>query len=156
MRLAATDKRRTFMRVLRPVLIMLALALSTAAIAEDFDGSKPLQCTANKGHDCLPDKNQCSRLKPEGDKPPVFGIDFANKQVRSPFRTELLTVLYTTINKDSLVLQGADLQNAWSLLINQTTGVMRAAIADRKGAYVVFGQCKVADAAAMSAPPASN
>lgn len=144
------------MRVLRPASIVLALGLSTGAVAQEFDGSVPLQCTADRGHDCLPDKRSCGRLKPEGDKLPVFGIDFAKKEIRSPFRTELLTVLYTTTNKDSLVLQGADLQNAWSLLINKTTGVMRAAIADRKGVYVVFGQCKTADAAAMAPASSTN
>jgi hypothetical protein len=144
------------MRVLRPAFLVVALAVCSLAAAEEFDGSKPLQCTAEKGHDCLPDQRSCGRLKPEGDKLPVFGIDFAKKEIRSPFRTELLTVLYTTTNKDSLVLQGADLQNAWSLLINKTTGVMRAAIADRKGAYVVFGQCKTADAAAMTPASSTN
>jgi hypothetical protein len=132
------------MSVLRPASIVLALLLSTVAVAQEFDGSVPLDCTATKGHDCLPDKNQCSRLKPEGDQLPVFGIDFANKQIRSPFRTALLDVLYTTTNQDSLVLQGADLQMAWSALINMKTGVIRIAVADRKGVYVVFGQCKVA------------
>jgi hypothetical protein len=138
------------MRVLRPATIVLALLLSTLAVAEEFDGSVPLECTVTKGHDCLPDKNQCSRMKPEGDELPVFGIDFANKQIRSPFRTSLLEVLYTTINKDSLVLQGADLQMAWSAQINMTTGVIRVAIADRKGVLVAFGQCKVAAAPAQS------
>ncbi len=145
------------MRLLRPASIVLALALSSVAVAEEFDGSVPLQCTAQKGHDCLPDENQCNRLKPEGDKEPVFGIDVANKQIRSPFRTELLSILYTTSNKDSLVLQGADLQFAWSALIHKTSGALRLAVADRKGAYVVFGQCKVADAQAMeSAQPSSD
>lgn len=132
------------MRVLRSASIALALSLSTVAVAQEFDGAVPLDCTLTKAHDCMPDKNQCNRMKPEGDELPVFGIDFASKQIRSPFRTSLLEVLYTTTNQDSLVLQGADLQNAWSALINMKTGVIRVAIADRKGAIVAFGQCKVA------------
>jgi len=71
-------------------------------------------------------------------------IDAAKKQVRSPFRTAMLAILYTTTNRESLVLQGADLQFAWSAVINQTTGALTVTVADRKGAYVVFGQCKVA------------
>jgi hypothetical protein len=145
------------MRVLRPVSIALALALSTVAVAEDFDGSVPLQCTVSKAFDCLPEGNKCNRMKPEDNKLPVFGIDAANKQIRSPFRTELLSVLYTTSNADSLVLQGADLQFAWSALIHKTTGLLRVAIADRKGTMVAFGQCKKGDASAMSsAQPPSN
>jgi hypothetical protein len=76
----------------------------------------------------------------------VLGIDVANKQVRSPCRTALLSILHTTSNRESLVLQGADLQFAWSALIHRTTGAMTISIADRKGAYVIFGQCKLAPA----------
>ena len=137
------------MRVLRPASIVLALALSTGAVAEEFDGSVPLQCTVDKAFDCLPTGNKCNRMKPEDNKLPVFGIDVASKQIRSPFRTELLSVLYTTSNADSLVLQGADLQFAWSALIHKTSGLLRVAIADRKGTMVAFGQCKKADASAM-------
>lgn len=132
------------MSALRSVSIILAMSFATVTAAEEFDGSVPLECTAVKGHDCLPTENQCNRLKPESDQPPVFGIDAAKKEIRSPFRTSLLPILYTTTNRDSLVLQGADLQFAWSALINKTTGALTISVADRKGAYVVFGQCKVA------------
>lgn len=131
------------MRSLQPVSIVLALSMVTVAAAGDFDGSVPLTCTAEQGHDCLPTEAACSRLKPETDIAPVFGIDFAKKEVRSPYRTALLPVLHTTTNKDSLVLQGADLQFAWSTLIDRKTGALTVTVADNKGAYVAFGQCKV-------------
>ncbi len=140
------------MRVLRPASIALALTLSTVAVAQDFDGSVPLQCKVEKAFDCLPDGNKCNRMKPEDGQLPVFGIDVANKQIRSPFRTNVLSVLYTTTNADSLVLQGADLQFAWSALIHKTTGLLRVAIADRKGTIVAFGKCEKGDAASMAAP----
>ena len=127
--------------------VLFGLMLATAAAAEDFDGSKPMECTALKGHDCLADKNQCSKLKPEGDKAPVLKIDVAAKQVRSPYRTDLLPIGNVTSNEESLVLQGTNLQFAWSALINRATGAMTLAIGDRKGAYVIFGQCKLAAAA---------
>lgn len=134
------------MRVLRSVSILLAMALATVAAAEEFDGSVPLVCTADKGHDCLPTEDQCSRLKPETDTEPVFEINFAKKEVRSPFRTAILPVLHTDTNPDSLVLQGAQLLIAWSALIDRKTGALTVSIADSKGAYVAFGQCKVAQA----------
>jgi len=133
------------MSTLRSLSIILAMSLATTiACAADFDGSKPLECTAIKGHDCLPTENACGPLKPQSDAPKPFLIDAAKKQVRSPFRTAMLAILYTTTNRESLVLQGADLQFAWSAVINQTTGALTVTVADRKGAYVVFGQCKVA------------
>ena len=48
------------------LISLLLVLLTSVAAAEDFDGSAPMECTALKGHDCLADKNQCSRLKPEG------------------------------------------------------------------------------------------
>jgi hypothetical protein len=123
---------------------VLALALAAAASATAFDGSKPLVCTAERGHDCLPSESQCSPLERETQIEPVFKIDFAGKTVHSPYRTALLKVSTLTDNTESLVLQGADLLFAWSALINKTTGALTVSIADRKGAYVVFGQCKVA------------
>jgi hypothetical protein len=135
------------MRVIRAVPILLGLSLTSIALAEEFDGSVPLQCTATEAHDCLPGQGTaCNPMKPESDKPPVFGIDAAKKQIKSPYRTSLLAILYQTTNKESLVLQGADLQFAWSALINKKSGAMTISIADRKGAYIVFGQCKVAEA----------
>lgn len=134
------------MRALKPVSIVLALFMATVAAAGDFDGLVPLTCTAEKGHDCLPTESACSRLKPETDIAPIYQVDAAKKEIRSPFRTALLKVVHTTLNKDSLVLQGADLTAAWSALIDRKTGALTVALGDSKGAYVVFGQCKVTGA----------
>lgn len=134
------------MRALRSVSIVLGMSLATVAAAEEFDGSVPLVCTAEKAHDCLPAENECSRMKPETDIEPVFEINFAKKEIRSPFRTAILPVLHTNTNQDSLVLQGAQLLIAWSALIDRKTGALTVSIADSKGAYVAFGQCKVAQA----------
>ncbi|HKQ82924.1 MAG TPA: hypothetical protein VJS42_12095 [Steroidobacteraceae bacterium] len=136
------------MRTTRLVSFTLALLASGVTLAQSFDGSVPLECTAQSGHDCLPQAKGCTPLQPESSKPPVLGIDFARKQVRSPFRTTVLNVQHTTQNAESLVLQGADLLFAWSTVINKTTGALTLTIADRKGAYIVFGQCKTAAKAA--------
>jgi hypothetical protein len=70
--------------------------------------------------------------------------------VKSPFRTTTLPIETIDNNEQSLVLQGTDLQFAWSMVIHRTKGTMTLTVADRKGAYVVFGKCRLADA-----PPAS-
>ena len=134
------------MRAHRSASIILMLSFAGAAAASDFDGSAPLVCTAEQAHDCLPTGKTCSHPKAETDIAPVFGIDFAKKEVRSPYRTDLLQVLHTTTNTDSLVLQGADKLFAWSALIDKKTGALTVSIADSKGAYVAFGHCKVAAA----------
>ncbi len=134
------------MSVLRCLAIISTMLMATVAAAADFDGSVPLECAANQGHDCLPGVAQCSALERDSDKDPVIKIDTAKKEIHSPFRTSVLPILYTTTNRESLVLQGADLQFAWSALVNRTSGALTVSIADRKGAYIVFGQCKVAAA----------
>jgi hypothetical protein len=121
-------------------------SFAAVAAAADFDGSVPLVCTAEQANDCMPTAKTCGLVKPETSVAPVFGIDFAKKEVRSPYRTDLLHVLHTTTNADSLVLQGADKLFAWSALIDRKTGALTVSIADSKGAYVAFGHCKVAPA----------
>ena len=122
---------------------MLALVVAAAASPSTFDGSRPLLCRADRGHDCTPGAYDCKVLEaPQPDKPALFHIDFAKKEIRSPFRTTVLTVTHTTDNSESLVLQGADQLLAWSALINKSTGALTVSIADRQGSYVVFARCK--------------
>jgi hypothetical protein len=130
------------MRTLQTISLTLALAACGAVSASPFDGSEPLECLADNGYDCLPGKDRCGRLEPVTKKEPIFHIDFANKQVRSPYRTQRLEVAHTTTNDESLVLQGAHLLFAWSALIHKRTGALKIVVADREGAYVVFGKCK--------------
>jgi hypothetical protein len=73
-------------------------------------------------------------------------IDFAKKEIRSPFRATLLKVVHTTTNRDSIVLQGAEATAAWSALIDRKTGALTVPRGDSQGVYVVFGQCKVTGA----------
>jgi hypothetical protein len=123
----------------------MALAWSVAAIADAIDGTAPLECAAERGHDCLPNQTACSELKRESKKEPVLRIDFAKREVRSPFRTELLRVTHSSDTSESLILQGGEERGfAWSALIKKKTGAFTISIADREGAYVVFGTCKVA------------
>jgi len=125
------------------VSFVLALSFTTASGATTFDGSRPLVCVAEHGHNCLPSQSQCTPLQRETKTVPQFEIDFAGKTVRSPYRTALLHVSAMTVNRESIVLQGNDLLFAWSSLINKTTGALTISVADRQGAYVVFGQCRV-------------
>jgi hypothetical protein len=125
---------------------LAAIALSSlamAAMAEDFDGSKPMICTPVQGHDCLPTEKSCKALEPRLEKANDFGFDIANKVVWSPYRTKNLPIEHVSTNAESLVLQGTTLQLVWSGTIHRKTGRMTIAVTDREGAYVVFGQCKL-------------
>jgi len=130
---------------------MFALFAAETVLAGPLNGSEPLECLADNGYDCLPGKDSCGPLQTVSKKEPIFRIDFANKQVRSPFRAQMLKVANTTDNGEALVMQGADLLFAWSALINKKTGLLKIAVADREGAYVVFGKCKTVEKPEVSA-----
>ncbi len=130
------------MRALRPYLFLLAISATTCAVAQEFDGSVPLSCKVLSGYDCLPGQASCGKIKPETNIDPVYTINAAAKEVKSPFRTALLKISSTTTNRTSLVLQGTDTAIAWSAQIKMATGEMSIALTDSKGAYVAFGQCK--------------
>src|SRR6478735_7338989 len=129
------------MRAIASAPIALLLAVSATAIAADFDGSVPLSCTAVKANDCLPTGGACQVVKPESSTTPVFSIDFAKKEVRSPFRTTALVVQHSSDSEKSLVLQGTDRPTAWTARIDKTTSATTTAVPDGKGALVAFGQC---------------
>jgi len=129
------------MRTFQITLATLAISFATAAASGDFDGAVPLTCTVKQIHDCLAAKSSCALTVPENTSTSIVGIDFAKKQIRSPYRKALLPVLIATTNPDSLVLQGGDQFIAWSGLVDRKTGALTVALADREGAYVYFGTC---------------
>src|SRR5215203_1366642 len=103
---------------------MLALVVAAAASPSTFDGSRPLLCRADRGHDCTPGAYDCKVLEPpQPDKPALFHIDFAKKEIRSPFRTTVLTVTHTTDNSGMTLYPGFE-TGAESLLLGP--GLLRS------------------------------
>jgi hypothetical protein len=137
----------TSMKLMRRAILAMGLAISSVAAAADIDGTVPLTCTPSAGFDCSSEK-ACGKLKPESPPPPggfKMDIDFANKIIKTPYhQTNLLPVQNTAINADQLILQGASDKFAWSSVVLRKSGKITITIADLKGAYVIFGQCKVA------------
>jgi hypothetical protein len=137
---------------------LLSIALLSAAsafAADEFNGSQPMACKPQAGHDCLPTENACSRLKPEAGKDLTLHIDVAKMSLKTPYRNDTLPIQSFGFNEESLVMQGTSLQLVWSATVHRTTGKLIMAIADRKGAYVIFGQCALAGAK-QAAKPQSN
>ena len=130
---------------MRRYIPFVVLVCSAAASAAEIDGTVPLECTAERGHDCLPTKESCGPLERASKQAPVLRIDFAKGEVHSPFRTEVLRVTHSTTTKEALILQGGEERGfAWTALVKKKTGAFTVAIADREGAYVVFGTCRIA------------
>jgi hypothetical protein len=127
------------------LILGLGVIVSGVAGAADLDGSTALSCTGVSGYSCDPAK-ACSKVKPEGDKAPVVLIDPANKTVKTPYRTDRLPIANSATNNEQLQYQGTSEKFAWSAIVNRSTGKVTITIADRVGAYVIFGQCKAAGA----------
>lgn len=126
------------------VVLALGLASSAVAVAADFDGSAPLSCTGLEGYSCEAGK-ACSKVKPESNSPPVVKIDLGNKTIKTPYRTDLLPIANSALNNEQLQLQGTSEKFAWSAVVKRASGKVTVTIADRMGAYVIFGQCKAGD-----------
>jgi hypothetical protein len=137
-------KKENSMKVARGTVLVVGLAFSAIAGAVDFDGSVPLKCTGLAGHDCDPAKAQCGKLKPETKITPEITIDFGAKTIKTPYRTTLLPIENSKLTDEQLQLQGND-KFPWSAVVNRKTGKLTITIADRVGAYVIFGQCKAAN-----------
>ncbi len=137
------------MKLLHRLVFIALVSVMGVAVAEDFDGARPFHCTPQEGHDCLPGQKECKPLEPRLEKVTDFGFDFAKKQIWSPYRNATLPLQHVTTNAQSLVMQGTTLEVAFSGTVNRKTGRMTMVIADREGAYIVFGQCKTG---AMPAP----
>ena len=124
------------------LVLAFGLVFSAIAGAADFDGTAPLACTGLAGYSCDPDK-ACGKVKPESNVPPVVTIDPGNKTVQTPYRTDLLPIANSVLNNEQLQLQGTSEKFAWSAIVNRKSGKVTVTIADRVGAYVIFGQCKI-------------
>jgi len=133
---------------MRRLILGLGVMISTAAGAADLDGSIALSCTGVSGYSCDPGR-ACSEVKPESKTAPVVLIDPPNKTVKTPYRTDLLPIANSATNNEQLQFQGTSAKFAWSAIVNRNTGKVTITIADRLGAYVIFGQCKPAEASSQ-------
>jgi hypothetical protein len=127
---------------LLPVALLSVVGAAVAA-DEPFNGTQPMVCEPQTGHDCLPTEKSCKPLKGEPGKELKLHIDVQNMKLRTPFRTADLPIQSFSYNAKSLVLQGTASEQVWSATVHRTTGRLTVVIADREGAYVVFGQCKL-------------
>jgi hypothetical protein len=134
------------------VLSLALLWTATASAAEGFDGSRPMDCKPLQVHDCLPTEKTCTPPKPEPGKDETMHVDIASMSVKTPFRNDTLPIASYEFNRESLVMQGTSLEFVWSATIHRTNGKLIITIADREGAYVIFGQCALAGAKPPATP----
>jgi hypothetical protein len=125
--------------ILNVPVAALALALSPLAPAGDFDGSKPLICAPVEATACASGDGCASGIPDDFGAPAFMRIDFQQKQIVGPKRASAIRFMEAT--EHQLLLQGTELGHAWSMAIDAASGRMAVTMADRHGAFVVFGAC---------------
>ena len=111
------------------------------ALASDFDGSRVLICAPVQAFDCAAGEDCGKGLPEEVGAPAFMRIDVPNKAVIGPKRTS--PILLVDKSDGQLVLQGTELGYGWVIALDQETGKMTATLANREGAFVLFGSCMV-------------
>jgi hypothetical protein len=121
---------------------LLAVALSAAAVsavAADFDGSKPLICSAIESQDCTVGTDCLRGLAEDINAPQFIRLDFAKKMMSAHGRS---TAMKNFVRGDGmLVMQGFENKRAFSITVSQQTGKLVGAIATDEAGYVIFGAC---------------
>ncbi len=132
-------------RVKWMVLGLLCIFMMTqTAVAEDFDGSKPLLCSVIETFECGPG-GECQRGTAESIGIPQFlKISFNDKMISStPEGGQLRTTKIKNIERadGKLILQGVQNGRAWSMVMIETTGKITLSASDDQAGFIVFGAC---------------
>ena len=124
-------------------LAVASLSFALAAAASDFDGSKTLLCAPGEAVECMP-RGDCQQRSPDEVGIPRFiTVDFRGKRLSgNTANGEQHTPIQNVRSVDGKqILQGAEGGRGWSLVIDEQTGDMSAAVADQSAGFLLFGAC---------------
>lgn len=127
---------------------LIALLLGSAVCADDLSGSKEFLCTVSRAMLCF-ENGECFPVQPwEIDMPQFVIVDTGKKRISTPRGSEnpRTTELDVVLRENgSIVLQGVDIGRAFSIVIDESTGLLSAAIARDGFSVSAFGACTDAD-----------
>ena len=129
------------------LFMILGLAVSSAAAAADFDGSRNLLCVATDATQCE-GAGDCGRVAVEEINLPRFvNVEFKQKRLRGTMlggeeHTTAIQNVQTPADGRT-ILQGAENGRGWSMTIDPITGDMSVAIAGDDIGFILFGVCTV-------------
>jgi hypothetical protein len=124
-------------------IVLCAVAPGPAGAAE-LDGSAPILCALMGVTEC--DRwGLCEGI--EGTSmglPPFVRVNVGGKALEPLDGSGRKTAIHSSMlvkEPARLILQGGEQGRAWSVVIDQKTGEMTAAIADHDGGFLIAGAC---------------
>jgi hypothetical protein len=124
-------------------LMVISSAPHPAGAAGKYDGSVPLLCAAMLVTECEAD-GLCQRRSAENvNLPSVFRVDAKGMKVRNleAEKGRESTIQGVAHANGKLVVNGADGERGWILVIHEDTGKMSGVVSGDGEGFVVFGQC---------------
>ena len=127
------------------LVVALLVAPLGVSLATDFDGSEKLRCVPTDASECS-GAGECKRVTVEEiNIPRWITVDFKKKKLSgtdSDSEQEATAIENVRAADGQTILQGAENGRAWSIVIDQMTGDMTAAIAGDETGFVLFGVCQ--------------
>jgi hypothetical protein len=126
------------------LLALVTMMAPAAAIAADFDGSRPLLVAIIDVIECHPG-GDCEKVSPQEARLPRFlEIEFDKQEIseigdaKEERRTEIQSM---TQHEGLLILQGAQNGRGWTVNITEANGDAVITVSDPLSGFVVFGAC---------------
>lgn len=133
-------------RLIAPVCLALLVIASDAALAGDFDGSKPLVCASIHATECGAETQECVSGAPWLINFPVFTeVDFKAKTLSTTrhHENERVSEIEEVHRMPSgyLSIQGKDGEYSWNAMISEESGAMTLTVSGAHVGFIVFGAC---------------
>lgn len=121
------------------ILCLSACLGPAAALAADFDGTRPLICAPAAASEVRAGEKVDTARPSDIGAPSFLRVDFARKTIAGPKR--VTPIRHIEKSEGQILLQGTELGFGWSLALDQELGEMTLTFVDRFGAVVLSGSC---------------
>ena len=135
---------KAFASVAAAIAVMaMGMAPYRADAAGKYDGSAPFLCAAMSVTECEAE-GRCQRRSAENvNLPSLFRVDVKAMKVRNLEAEKGRESPIQNVGhaNGKLLLNGADGERGWIVLIHEDTGKMSAVVSGDGEGFVIFGQC---------------
>ena len=131
------------MQKLQTLWMTLVVGLiPTVILAAPYDGSSPFLCATITALECV-NTGECQRQMVENINFPQFvTVDVSKKVIHAATAHHGKADIKSAERLNGhLILQGAQGERGWSMLIDEETGKMSTAVVGDGAGFVIFGAC---------------